>query len=113
MSSTIIKAVQTGMGVNTLNTTNEWVLGYDVSGFNSIVPQVSSVNASWPVGIQVDMEISNDGLSWSAFSTAQQYTSDGIKTKLDIQNIRYVRARLSWTSNSGIIRVILYGSNDA
>jgi hypothetical protein len=57
--------------------------------------------------------MSQDGIIWSAFSTAQQYTANGISSKLDIQNIGQVRARVAKTSTDGVIQVIVFGDTGA
>lgn len=108
-----IAAIQTGITVNDLSTINRAWYSYRTSPFTSVVFQVFSVGASWPTGVTVDLEMSQDGITWSAFSTAQQLTANGMSLKLDIQNVGQVRARIGKTSTDGIVRVIVYGDNNA
>lgn len=111
--SSPLPAIQTGIMVNDLNTVNRAWYSYNTKPYSSIVVQVTSVDASWVSGVTVDVEISLDGKSWSAFSTAQTYSSNGVKSKLDIQDINQVRCRVSASSSDGTIRVIVFGDTDA
>jgi hypothetical protein len=112
--SVLLPAIQTGLTINDLSTTRASWYSYNTANYGSIVVQVlSPPGTAWVSGITVDIEMSLDGQTWSAFSTAQTYSSDGVKSKLDVQNISRVRARISKTSTDGSIRVIVYGGGDA
>lgn len=108
-----IPAIETGITVNDLNTISRAWYSYRTRQFTSVVFQVFSVGVSWPAGVTVDIEMSQDGITWSAFSTPQQLTANGISSKLDIQNIGQLRARIGKSSTDGVVRVIVYGDNDA
>ena len=108
-----IPAIQTGITVNDLNTISRAWYSYQTRPFTSVVFQFCSVGASWPAGVTVDIEMSQDGVTWSAFSTPQQYTANGISSKLDIQNIGQVRARIGKSATDGIVRVIVFGDTNA
>lgn len=108
-----IPAIETGITVNDLNTISRAWYSYRTRQFTSVVFQVFSVGASWPAGVTVDIEMSQDGITWSAFSTAQQLTANGMSLKLDIQNVAAVRARIAKTSTDATVRVIVYGDNNA
>ena len=112
--STALKSEQTGLTINELNTLNRGWHSYNTSLVDSIVIQVfSPPGTSWVSGITVDIEMSHDGFSWTAFTTPQTYSSDGIKSKLDVEDINRVRARISKTSTDGSIRLIVFGSGNA
>lgn len=108
-----IAAIQTGITVNDLSTINRAWYSYRTNPFTSVVFQVFSVGASWPAGVTVDIEMSQDGITWSAFSTAVQLTANGVSSKLDIQNIGMVRARIGKSATDGTVRVIVYGDTNA
>lgn len=108
-----IAAIQTGITVNDLSTINRAWYSYRTSPFTSVVFQVFSVGASWPAGVTVDFEISQDGITWSSFSSAVQLTANGVTPKLDIQNIQQVRARIGKSATDGVVRVIGYGDTNA
>jgi hypothetical protein len=109
-----LPAIQTGLTFNDLSTTRASWYSYNTERYGSIVVQVlSPLGTAWIAGITVDIEMSLDGQSWTAFNTAQTYSSDGVKSKLDVQTIGRVRARISKTSTDGSIRVIVYGGGDA
>jgi len=108
-----IPAVETGITINDLNTISRAWYSYRTRPYTSVVFQFCSVGASWPTGVTVDIEMSQDGITWSAFSTAQQYTANGISSKLDIQNIGQLRARIGKSSTDGVVRVIVFGDTDA
>ena len=108
-----IPAIQTGIVVNDLSTINRAWYSYRTRPYTSVVFQFCSVGASWPAGVTVDIEMSQDGVTWSAFSTTQQYTANGISSKLDIQNIGQVRARVAKSATDGTIRVIVFGDTGA
>lgn len=108
-----IAAIQTGITVNDLSTINRAWYSYRTSPFTSVVFQVFSVGASWPAGVTVDIEMSQDGITWSAFSTVVQLTANGISSKLDIQNIAQVRTRIGKSATDGTVRVIVYGDTNA
>jgi hypothetical protein len=108
-----IPAIETGTTINNLNTISRAWYSYRTRPYTSVVFQFSSVGASWPAGVTVDIEMSQDGIIWSAFSTAQQYTANGISSKLDIQNIGQVRARVAKSATDGTIRVIVFGDTNA
>ena len=109
--SRIIPAIQTGVTVNDLNTASVSWRSYNVQAFDYIAAQVFSVGAAWPAGVQVDLEKSLDGITWSAFASPQTYTANGLQAKVDVQGDVLVRARVSTSSSSGTIRVILSGDN--
>lgn len=108
-----IPAIETGIAVNDLSTINRAWYSYRTRPFTSVVFQVFSVGASWPSGVTVDIEVSLDGITWTAFSTAVQLTANGVSSKLDIQNIERVRARIGKTSTDGTVRVIVQGDTNA
>lgn len=109
-----IKAIQTDQANNELNTSTKAWYSYSVKPYTSIVVQaVAAPGTTWPAGVQIDVEISLDNANWSAFSTPQTYTSNGVQAKLDIQNVNYVRTRISTTGSSAQIRVTVFGDTNA
>jgi hypothetical protein len=112
--SSAIPAIQTGQINNELNTSTKAWYSYNVSGYTSVVIHVNAApGTTWAAGVQIDVEISLDGSNWSAFSTPQTYTANGVQAKLDIQDVKYMRTRISTSGSAGQIRVIVYGDTNA
>jgi hypothetical protein len=95
------QALQSAAVINTATQTP----GIDLSGARGFCIIVNVTATSTPSGASVQLQASNDGVTWANVGTSTAISATGVLAPINIDAPYYAQARLSYAIASGSITV--------